>query len=574
MSHLPELMRDLMLILVTAAATTLLFKRLKQPVVLGYILAGFLASPYFHWMPTVYEIENIKVWAEIGVVFLLFGLGLEFSFRKLVKVGPSAGITAVVEVVGMLFLGYAVGRWMGWNLMDSLFLGGILSISSTTIIIRAFEEAGLKGKPFTSLVFGVLIIEDLVAIVLMVLLSTLAVSQQFSGVEMIWSIVKLGFFLTIWFTMGIYFVPTILKKWDRFMNEESLLILSVALCLLMVWWADQVGFSPALGAFIMGSVLAETTKAEQIEHLIKPVKDLFGAIFFVSVGMLIDPSIMKEYAGLILVLVLVTIVGKILTTSVGALLGGQTLKTSVQAGFSVAQIGEFSFIIATLGATLGVTSSFLYPVAVAVSAITTLTTPYLIKVSEPFYLWLQKVVPEDKLNRLHRYRQEAAIQSEDPLWKKFLLAQMIRLVLLLVVIIAISTVGLKWILPFVTAWFPSGSGPLWVARIVLLVLIAPFIWALMFQRTKLERKLVQELRSGILPKRTGHMLWLVKVGRYAMAILVLAFLLNEFFNGWMAIFILGCFFLILWKGHHRLEKWYLRMEEQFQVNLTERDRAD
>jgi CPA2 family monovalent cation:H+ antiporter-2 len=377
MTHLPHLITDLGLILAVAGITTLLFKKIKQPVVLGYIIAGLLVGPHVSLIPTVVDDEAIKTWSEIGVIFLLFSLGLEFSFKKLVKVGGSASITAVVEIVLMIAVGYGAGIFMGWSPMDSIFLGAILSMSSTTIIIRAFDELGVRTRKFAGLVFGILIVEDLVAILLLVLLSTLAVSQQFAGGELLMQLLKLAFFLILWFLAGIFFIPTFLKRTQKLMNDETMLIVSLALCLLMVVLAVAVGFSAALGAFIMGSILAETTQAERIEHLIKSVKDLFGAIFFVSVGMMIDPKVLIEYAGPVLIVTLLTITGKFLATAIGALLSGQSLKHSVQAGMSLAQIGEFSFIIASLGLSLKVTSAFLYPIAVAASAVTTFTTPFL-----------------------------------------------------------------------------------------------------------------------------------------------------------------------------------------------------
>lgn len=465
MTHLPNLIIDLALILGAAAFITLLFKWLKQPLVLGYIIAGFLVGPYFKWLPTIQEHENIRIWAEVGVIFLLFSLGLEFSFKKLLKVGGSASITAFVEVVVMVFIGYAVGKAMGWSSMDSLFLGGILSISSTTIIIRAFDELGMKTKQFASLVFGVLIVEDLVAIVLMVLLSTLAVSQQFAGTEMLYSILKLILFLVIWFVMGIFFIPSFLRKAKRLINDEMLLIISIALCLLMVVFANTVGFSPALGAFIMGSILAETTKAEKIEHLVMPVKDLFGAIFFVSVGMMIDPSVLVEYALPIAILCVVTIIGKVLSTTFGALLSGQPLQTSVQAGFSLAQIGEFSFIIATLGLTLKVTSDFLYPIAVAVSAVTTLTTPYLIRSSGGFYQWLSRQLPQRFLRALNRYSSETKKATRTSQWKIFVRSKlMVRLLKLCVVVLALG---------FVFYRFDLLTGIIATAITILLLIIFP-----------------------------------------------------------------------------------------------------
>src|SRR5690606_29321723 len=377
MHHLPSLIQDLGLILITAGITSLLFKRLKQPVVLGYILAGFLVSQNFPFLPSVHDMEGIKTWAEIGVIFLLFNLGLEFSCKKLMHIGSAAGVTAITEVSAMLVIGFGLGRLLGWSFMDCIFLGGILSISSTTIILRAFDELGMKGRRFANLVFGVLIIEDLVAVLLLVLLSTIAVSRQFEGAQMLLSVTKLVFYLLLWFVSGIFFLPTLLRKLKKMLNDESMLIVSIALCLTMVMLASSAGFSPALGAFIMGSILAETTKAEHIEHLIKPVNDLFDSVIFISVGVLIDPVILQDYALPILIITLSLLLFKTLNVAIGALFSGQSLKTALQAGMSQAQIGEFSFIIATLGISLHVTSEFIYPVAVAVSAVTSFTTPYM-----------------------------------------------------------------------------------------------------------------------------------------------------------------------------------------------------
>ena len=323
MAHLPKLIEDLALILGAAAITTLLFKRLKQPLVLGYIIAGLLVGPHISIVPTVVDTKNINILAEIGVVFLLFSLGLEFSFKKLARVGGAASITAIVEIIGMLLIGYLAGQLMGWSVMDSIFLGGILSISSTTIIIRAFEELGVKNKQFARIVFGVLIVEDLVAILLLVLLSTLSVSMQFAGSEMLFSVLKLLFFLSLWFLAGIFLLPTLLRLAKPLLSDETLLILSLGLCLGMVVLATQVGFSPALGAFVMGSILAETTMAEKIEHLVMPVKDLFAAVFFVSVGILIDPNTIVEYGVPVLIITLLTIFGKFFTSTLGAVLSGQ-----------------------------------------------------------------------------------------------------------------------------------------------------------------------------------------------------------------------------------------------------------
>ena len=405
--HLQPLISDLGLILMTAAVAVLLFKKIKQPLVLGYLIAGFLAGNHFDFFPSVKDIKSVEVWAEIGVIFLLFSLGLEFSFKKLMKVGGTASITAITQIIAMVAIGYLAGQWIGWKQMDSIFLGVILSISSTTIILKTFDELGVKTQKFAGIVIGSLIVQDIVAILMMVLLSTIAVSQQFSGSELLLSVFKLIFFLTIWFVGGIFFIPTLLKKAKNILTDEMLLIISLALCLMMVILAANVGFSPALGAFIMGSIIAETTQAEHIEHLVKPVKDLFGAVFFVSVGMLINPGTLYEYALPVAILTLVVILGQSISSTIGALLSGQPLKQSVQTGMSLSQIGEFSFIIATLGMTLNVTSDFLYPIVVAVSAVTTFTTPFMVKFATPFSEYLEKKLPRKWIKKIERYSANA-----------------------------------------------------------------------------------------------------------------------------------------------------------------------
>lgn len=385
MSQIPSLISDLAVILISAGLVTLLFKKLKQPVVLGYIVAGILAGPAIKEIPTVTDVESIRIWADIGVVFLLFALGLDFSFKKLMKVGGTAVIGAVTVVIGMMTFGYITGLSLGWGHMNSLFLGGMLSMSSTTIIFKAFDDMGLRNQRFAGVVFGILVVEDLFAVLLMVLLSTLAVSKHVEGMELLDSVIKLGVFLLFCFVVGIYLIPSFLKRARTFLNDETLLIVSIGLCLGMVMIATKAGFSSALGAFVMGSILAETIDAEHIEHIVKPVKDLFGAIFFVSVGMLIDPVLLWEYKIPILILTLVVMVGQILFATFGVLLSGQTVKVAIQSGFSLAQIGEFAFIIASLGLTLKVTDNFLYPIVVAVSVITTFFTPYMIRMAEPAY---------------------------------------------------------------------------------------------------------------------------------------------------------------------------------------------
>ncbi len=568
MLHLPVLITDLGLILAAAGVTTLLFKKIKQPLVLGYILAGLLVGPHIKFIPTVTDNESVHIWAEIGVIFLLFSLGLEFSFKKLVKVGGSASITAIVEVVFMLITGFVAGKAMGWGAMDSIFLGGILSVSSTTIIIRAFEELGVKHKKFAGLVFGVLIVEDLVAILLLVLLSTLAVSRQFAGTEMFFSILKLCFFLILWFIGGIFLVPTFLKATRKLMNDETMLVVSIALCLLMVMLAVQVGFSPALGAFIMGSILAETTQAEKIEHLTKSVKDLFAAIFFVSVGMLIDPGILVDYAVPILIITLATITGKFLSSGLGALLSGQPLKTAVQTGLSLAQIGEFSFIIATLGLTLKVTSDFLYPIAVAVSAITTFTTPYLIKASEPFYLFLERTLPKKWVAGINRYSSSTAGITTLSDWKILLKAYTFNTIIHSVILIGIIFISSRYLHPFIAANILNGNKGVIISLFVSLIIMAPFLWALAIRR--IERKAYSHLWLN--KKYTRGPLISLEVLRIGLAIFAVGFLLFQFYNTWIAITIaLALIVSGMTIFSRKLQRFYDTLENRFLYNLNARE---
>jgi CPA2 family monovalent cation:H+ antiporter-2 len=568
MLHLPVLITDLGLILAAAGVTTLLFKKINQPLVLGYILAGLLVGPHIKFIPTVTDNESIHIWAEIGVIFLLFSLGLEFSFKKLVKVGGSASITAIVEVVCMLLVGFIAGKAMGWSVMDSIFLGGILSVSSTTIIIRAFEELGVKHKKFAGLVFGVLIVEDLVAILLLVLLSTLAVSRQFAGADMFFSILKLCFFLVLWFIGGIFLVPTFLKATKKLMNDETMLIVSIALCLIMVMLAVKVGFSPALGAFIMGSILAETTQAEKIEHLTKSVKDLFAAIFFVSVGMLIDPGILITYAVPILIITVATISGKFLSSGLGALVSGQPLKTAVQTGMSLAQIGEFSFIIATLGLTLKVTSDFLYPIAVAVSAITTFTTPYLIKNSETFFLFLERRLPEKWVAGIRRYSTSTAGITTMSDWKTLLKSYTFNTIIHSVILIAIIFAGSRYLHPFITKNIINGDKGSIISLILSFIIMTPFLWALAIRR--IEKKAHSHLWLN--KRYTRGPLIALEVLRVALAAFAVGFLIYQFYSTWISVTIaLAIIVFVMFIFSRKLQQFYDRLEHRFLYNLNARE---
>ncbi|MDR1980087.1 MAG: cation:proton antiporter [Tannerellaceae bacterium] len=485
MAHLDHSIADLAIILITAGIATILFKWLKQPVVLGYIVAGFIAGPYITWLPTVTEMENVKIWAEIGVIFLLFALGLEFSFKKLIDVGGTATLATLINMGSMIVIGYVVGRLLDWSPMNSIFLGGMLSMSSTTIIIKAFNDMELQKQKFAGIVFGMLIVEDLAAILMMVLLSTVAVSHKIEGGALLNSLLRLVFFVTVWFIVGIYLIPTFLKKTKKYLNDETLLIASIGLCLGMVLFASTVGFSAALGAFIMGSILAETVKAKQIEHLIGPIKNLFGAIFFVSVGMMIDPAVIMGNVGLILILTAVVLAGRIIFATLGVLASGEGLKVAVQSGFSLAQIGEFSFIIATLGMSLGVISSNLYPIIVAVSIITTFTTPYCIRIATPVYHAIEKRLPvrsrEKIIEGYARSNLKTVNKQND--WNR-LLKSILQLVAMYSTI-SLATIFAceQFMTPFITANMPGVWGHI-VSATIALLLIAPFLRAIMMKKNR------------------------------------------------------------------------------------------
>jgi CPA2 family monovalent cation:H+ antiporter-2 len=565
MDNLHQLITDLALILGSAGIITIIFKRLKQPVVLGYIIAGLLVSPNFKLFPTITDMESIRVWADIGVIFLLFSLGLEFSFKKLVKIGPTAGITGVFEVSMMLLTGFVAGRLMGWSFMDSIFLGGIISISSTTIIIRAFEELGVKTMKFAGMVLGVLVIEDLAAVLLLVLLSTVAVSKNLSGGTMLFSVLKLVFFLILWFVAGIYLLPTFLKKTKKLMNEETLLVVSLGLCLIMVVLATKAGFSSALGAFIMGSILAETSQNEKIIHLVKPVKDLFGAIFFVSVGMLINLSVLAQYILPVILLTLVVIAGKTVNATIGSLIAGQPLKQSVQTGMSLAQIGEFSFIIATLGLTLKVTSSFLYPIAVGVSVLTTFCSPYLIRLSEPFYHWLEKHLPGKWITYLNRYSSGTQKIQTVNTWRLLIRAYLRTIIVNTVIITGIILITTNYLKPFLLEWFHNSFNATLVSTVITLLLIAPFLWALTIRR--IERLSFTKLWLNTIYNR-GPLL-LMEILRVTLSVLITGFLLNSFFSLKIALFGAAlAIIIVIFFFSKRLQSFYGRIEKRFLRNLN------
>ena len=568
MGHLPDLIRDLALILIAGAITTLVFRKIKQPLVLGYIIAGFLVGPHFHFLPTVADTKNIDTLAEIGVIFLLFSLGLEFSFKKLMRVGGSASITALVEIAFITVAGYFTGKMLGWSTMDSLFLGGMLASSSTTIIIRAFDELGVKTKQFARIVFGVLVVEDIVVILLMVLLSTIAVTQAFEGTEILFTISKLLFFLVLWFIGGIFLLPTFLRKARKLLDDEALLILSIGLCLGMVVLATQVGFSAELGAFIMGSIIAETTKAEKVEHLIKPVKDLFGSIFFVSVGMMIDPKAIAENAWPVAAVTMLTLFGKLFSTTLGALLSGQPLKQSVQVGMSMAQIGEFAFIVATLGLSLGVISEFLFPVAVGASAITTFTTPYMIRYSEPFYLFLERILPERWVKKLNRYSSSTqAIQTESR-GKIVLKSYLTIMTTNGIVLLALMLTSINFLLPFLRQKIEDNMTGRIVGLVISLILAAPFLWALMAKRPN--NMAYKEV--WLEEKYNRGPLLILEIVRIVIGILFISLWVFRLFDTGAAMLIaVPVTVAILFTLAKRIQSFYQRLETRFLGNLNARE---
>ena len=570
MSELAPLISDLALILICAGVMTLVFKRLKQPLVLGYIVAGFLASPHFTLTPSVIDTASIHTWSEIGVIFLLFALGLEFSFKKLMKVGGTAVIAACSIIFCMIMIGMTVGWSFGWKSMDCLYLGGMLAMSSTTIIYKAFDDLGLRQQRFAGLVLSILIIEDILAIVLMVLLSTVAVSQNFEGGEMAFSIGKLVFFLILWFVVGIYLIPIFLKRSKKWVSNETMLIISLAMCFGMVSLAAQVGFSPAFGAFIMGSILAETVEAETIEKLVAPVKDLFGAIFFVSVGMMVDPAMIVEYIVPIVTITLAILLGQTIFGTAGVILSGQPLKVAMQCGFSLTQIGEFAFIIASLGVSLNVTSSFLYPIVVAVSVITTFLTPYMIRLAVPAYNIVEKKMPEKWKQMLERYTAGSQTVNSENHWKK-LLMDIVRMVAIYTVLcIAVILLSFQFVMPFFHMVLPE----LWAklaGAVFMIVCISPFLRAIVMKKNhSIEfQSLWQDNRFNRAP------LVSTIVFRMMIAVGFILFIIKSLFEAsTMLVIAIAIVLVVLMMLSRGLKKHSIYMERTFMQNLNFRDTHD
>jgi len=569
MAEIEPLIADLALILICAGIMTLVFKKLKQPLVLGYIVAGFIASPHFALTPSVIDTASIHTWSDIGVIFLLFALGLEFSFKKIVKVGGPAVIAALTIIFGMIFLGFTVGSSFGWSKMDALFLGGMISMSSTTIIYKAFEDLGLAKKQFAGLVMSILILEDILAVVLMVVLSTVAVSNNFEGRELLFSVGKLVFFLVLWILVGIYLIPLLLRKAKKLMNDETLLVVALGLCFGMVVLAAKTGFSAAFGAFIMGSILAETIEAEHIEHLVKPVKDLFGAIFFVSVGMMVDPAMIAQYWLPILVITLTVIVGQLFFATTGVLLSGQPLKTAMQCGFSLTQIGEFAFIIATLGVSLGVTGSFLYPIVVAVSVITIFLTPYMIRLAEPAYGFVYKHLPGRFRTFLDNYAASSAspTTSKESEWKKYLGDILKTLLIYGILCVAICGLSFGLLVPFAEKWIPAPWAHILSAAVILLSL-APFLRTLAIKGSHSEA--FQTLWEGSRANRAPLVATVVL--RYVLALGFVFYVLARLFHiSVVLIFVIALVAVFAIISSNFIKHNAQRIERNFMTNFRSRE---
>ena len=571
MNEIPYLVKDLALILMVAGIVTIIFKKLKQPLVLGYIVAGFLVSPHMPYTMSVIDESDIKTWADIGVIFTLFSLGLDFSFKKIVKMGASPIIATVVIVFSMMMLGISVGHWFGWSKMDCIFLGGMLAMSSTTIIYKAFDDMGLRQQKFAGMVMSVLILEDILAIVMMVMLSAIAGGSNPDGEQMLGSIVKIGFFLVLWFIVGIFAIPWFLRSVRKLVNNETLLIVALGLCCGMAVLSTKVGFSSAFGAFVMGSILAETVEAEKIIKLVEPVKNLFGAIFFVSVGMLVDPKILVEYALPILALVCTILVGQAILGTLGFMLGGESLKSAMRCGFSMSQIGEFSFIIASLGLSLGVISNFLYPVVVAVSVITTFLTPYMIRLATPTYLVMEKHLPDKLINVLNHFAMSHPSTTQQSKWKSLLKQMTINTMAYSILSAAVITLMFTFVLPFMRSLFP-GWRLHWYANaitgLLTIIIIAPFLRAIVMKKNHSNewKRLWVESSINRIP-----LLFTIFV-RFVIALGFIFYICNyltRFTNALMII--IGVVVVSLMIASRWTKKRSIKMERVFIHNLRSRD---
>ena len=571
MSEIPELINDLAYILMSAGIVTLIFKKLKQPLVLGYIVAGFLVSPHMPYTASIVDTANVQLWADIGVMFLLFSLGLDFSFKKILKMGASPIISTITIIFCMSMLGVMVGQAFHWSKMDCIFLGGMLAMSSTTIIYKAFDDLGLRQQQFAGLVMSVLILEDILAIVMMVMLSAIASGQSPDGGQMLGSVVKIGFFLVLWLVVGIFAVPEFLRRVRRLVNNEVLLIVSLGLCCAMAVFSTKVGFSSAFGAFIMGSILAETIEAEHIEKLVEPVKNLFGAIFFVSVGMLVDPQILIDYAVPIIMLVLTILVGQAIFGSFSFMLAGESLRSAMRCGFSMAQIGEFSFIIASLGLSLGVISDFLYPVVVAVSVITTFLTPYMIRLATPAYNAIEHRLPSRFIKLLNHLSMSRPNTTEKSKWKQLLTQMLVNTLIYSILTAATIAVMFTFALPFFHELLPGDNLLIWgnlITGLLTVLFISPFLRAMIMKKNRSEewKALWNESNRNRLP-----LLFTILV-RVFLSVAFIFFICHHLSHLTNAIMItIGLLVVALIVVSRGVKQHSIKLERLFMLNLRSRD---
>lgn len=553
--HEIPLFKDLAIILGVAGVVTLLFRWIRQPVVLGYIVAGALVGPYTPPGSFLTDPTSLQSWAELGVVFLMFSLGLEFTFHKLMRVGVVAGGTALIEVTGMVSVGFLVARGMGWSTTDGWFLGGILAISSTTLILKAVDELHLRSKKFLDLVFGVLVVEDLVAILLLVGLATVGKTNVDMGAEFLRAAIQLVFVVGSWILIGYFVVPTFFRFAGKHFDDETLTVLAVGLCLVLVAVAVHFGYSAALGAFLMGSILAETGQAHRLETLVQPLKHLFSAVFFVSIGMLVNPTQIVGLWPVILLLSVLTIVGKFTSTVFGALAFGARPGHAVSAGLSLAQIGEFSFIIASLGATLGVTRPELYPLAVAVSVVTAFTTPYLLRLTTPAERWIETKLPPGIKRSIDRYDAWIAQTAAKSTYRKTVARQATRFVAGAIATTLVFIASAKFLWPRLAGWMVDATRAGIVTWGVALALSSPFLWAMAF--------------GSRAEGNTGAGSVALRLAARIAAVAWVGFLSRPMLPPGVTLYATGGFaaFVVL-TSYRSLERWYRWLESRFLGNIT------
>lgn len=568
MTHLPSIITDLAFLLIVAGIVTIIFKWLKQPVVLGYIVAGLLTGPYSNFFPTIGDGENMKVWGEIGVIFLLFAMGLEFSFKKLLSNGKTGFITLIVIIMGLGVSGFFLGLAMGWGTWNSFFLGAMLCLSSTTIIVKAFDDPRYKGKRFTEVVFGILIFDDLFAILLMVFMGTLAVSRNFEGSEIMFSLGKMLFFMVVWVVCGIFLVPTFLKKLKHILNDETLLIVSLGMCLGMVVFATQVGLSAELGAFIMGSILAETVALENIERVTKPIKDFFGAIFFVSVGMMLDPQVVVDNLPSIIMITCLVLFGKVIFTAIGARLSGESMQISVQSGFSMAQVGEFSFIVAGTAISYHLADGFIYPIIIAVSILTTFTTPYFMAGSTNAYNLMMRKIPDKWRIKIIETDKKLDNPTPTTVWAAFLKNYIFNIIVFTSLSIAVIILSINFVHPYVQTHISDGTWADALCLAITILIMAPLLKGLVYRGGEQPYLILKLWRQNV-----GNRLILSAfiVIRYIIAFVLVYFVFWRLIDIpiWISAIVAVSLLLIVFRSKYLL-RIYWNMEYRFVLNFNQR----